>query len=53
VVGNRSDMVVAAKYTVASGHACVGCVLWRSGTAFGGSPSLPSILLSETPLVIG
>ena len=53
VVGNRSDMVVAAKYTVASGHACVGCVLWRSGTAFGGSPSLPSILLSETPLVTG
>ena len=53
VVGNRSDMVVAAKYTVASGHACVGCVLWRSETAFGGSPSLPSILLSETPLVIG
>jgi hypothetical protein len=53
VVGNRSDMVVAAKYTVASGHACVGCVLWRSGTAFGASPSLPSILLSETPLVTG
>ena len=53
VVGNRSDMVVAAKYTVASSLACVGCVLWRSETAFGGSPSLPSILLSETPLVIG
>jgi len=46
-------MVVAAKYTVASGHACVGCVLWRSETAFGGSPSPPSILLSETPLVTG
>ena len=41
------------KYTVASSHACAGCVLWRSETAFGGSPSLPSILLSETPLVIG
>ena len=40
-------MVVAAKYTVASSLACVGCVLWRSETAFGGSPSLPSILLSE------
>jgi hypothetical protein len=40
-------MVVAAKYTVALSLACVGCVLWRSETAFGDSPSLPSILLSE------
>jgi len=40
-------MVVAAKYTVALSLACVGCVLWRSETPFGDSPSLPSILLSE------
>ena len=34
-------MVVAVKYTVVSSLACVGCVLWRSETALGGSLAEP------------